>query len=454
MTGAARHSGKRKETETMLHCIPVATAPMLCDLFGVDTMAHGSCLDPKPRNATEREVRAYFDWLRRRANLPDIGKPALRGSGGTYGQVGGRHNADCCGATFGRQLAPAKWQGQVYTPAQYEDGAYSIPMPGYQRRPATVTLETLDEAGEVVATSTLPVEPKKGGVVWSREAVRAAHGPIAKPAKAKRAKAAPEPVQAASEPVAAATPAPEPENALYEAEIEPETQSEPAPDPIAAILARLDALEAAIEAAPLPVESVATPTEAVQRPRRSPAHERAVRRAWQARREARLQRAIADDHMRMREQVQDALRLAEAARDESKRAAETFIDQRNAMTDRCAKAERKRRRNALFARKRTREMVAAVNHMHDRLDAATQRAGVAEAELERLKADMADPSQPERASDLVQLVRERDEARTALAAVRDRCDRAERARDELAGHVEAMGVRLAKAEAAVRRIAA
>lgn len=289
--------------------------------------------------------------------------------------------------------------------------------------------------------------------------------------------AAPNAVQDASEPAAAATPAPESENTLHGPENGENGQAEAPADPTAAILARLEALEAAIASAPLPVEREA----AAIRGKRTPAHERAVRRAWAERAHRRLavaqrnglieagnrkakdlQRAIdakgIAEHKRRR-----TLKLALAhrkARQQAEfaanaRAAETadVSRQLDAAKWETARVNAKRRRNAMLARKRTAEMVAAVNHMHDQADGLRQRNAVLETELAKMKADMADPSQPERASDLAQLVRERDEARNASAALQDRCKRAERARDGLADAVEGMGVRLANAEAAVRRLA-
>jgi hypothetical protein len=64
---------------------------------------------------------------------------------------------------------------------------------------------------------------------------------------------------------------------------------------------------------------------------------------------------------------------------------------------------------------------------------------------------MADPSAPERASDIARLVSERDQARTALAAVSTRNETMQRAIDDLAGRFEAMAARVARAEAANRR---
>ena len=52
-----------------------------------------------------------------------------------------------------------------------------------------VTMETLDDSGAIIATSTLLAEPKKGGIIWTRDQVRAAAGPVTNPARPKRTKA-------------------------------------------------------------------------------------------------------------------------------------------------------------------------------------------------------------------------------------------------------------------------
>jgi hypothetical protein len=75
---------------------------------------------------------------------------------------------------------------------------------------------------------------------------------------------------------------------------------------------------------------------------------------------------------------------------------------------------------------------------------------MAQAELARVKASMADPMQPERASDIAQLIRERDEARTAAAATDARNRALQSAVDGLADKFEAMVSRVSRAEAALR----
>lgn len=361
------------------------------------------------------------------------------------------------------------------TPAQYENGAYSVVMPGHDAHKARVTMETLDDAGEVVAASTMPIEPKKGGVIWSREAVRNAAGPMPKQSR-KKVKAAepiaiasPEPARCESEPVAVAecvnapealSEAPTGENgnhgiiSQFTAPVDIEVNSEP--DPIAELAARVAALEAGLAALATPIAGeateIVTPT-ALARPARPPAHERAIRAAWKHRREARLQRSIAADHMRMREQVQDELR--ETARREAKSREHLEIMRGNyAALARTMDATEESLRDAmakrLAAAQRARRMVAQA-----RLSAMfqRQRGDVLHAQLDKLRADMADPMQPERASDIAQLVRERDEARNAAAATDARNRQMQAALDTMAGQFEALASRVARAEAALRKAA-
>lgn len=461
------------------------------NLFDVHTDCQAK-LGSKPRKATDEEVAAYAHFLRQRRGLSDMGAPDLHFCEGRNGRRYERGH--CIGATFGKRTAApvhvaGRWEGEDYfpgvsTPAQYETGAYSIAFPGHDMHRQAVTFEALGEGGEVLSSQTLPAEPKKGGVIWSRDDVRAAFGPISRKGKGGKVADAPTPVQ--SEAPAPAMPEICPPEAtegdcapdmaqgggealdalhgpdLPAAELSSEAEQLPG-DPLADLAARVAALEARIAA--LPAESEATPSGEVARPRRTAAHERAIRRAWAARIEARRQRAIAADHMRMREQVQEALRASHS----DLATAETVIRSMEArekalkadverLTADCAEwealqhrtwgdkvGERLKRRASAS---RARRLLASTRK------AATfqrQRADVLAAQLDKLRSDMADPSQPERASDLAQLVRERDQARTALAATDARNRAMKAALDDLADKFEAMGSRLAVAEAAMRR---
>ncbi len=256
------------------------------------------------------------------------------------------------------------------------------------------------------------------------------------------------------EPLEAPAIAAEPEIIASGPEIEPETLSGAPAVPVAEIMARLEALEARL-AAPLSAEregpASLSPTGAIEPARkRSAAHARAIRRAW-AERQARR----ASEHKRAR-----ALNLALAqrrARQQAARQAADLGQQLDAMCRGLDEANRKRGRNARLARKRTRELVAAVNLMHTHVDALTAELDAARrsptyfvAETGAEQIDLVG-----RSAYHAKLAVERAEtAEHALAAMRARCERAEAARDQLADAVEAMGTRLANAEAAVRRLQA
>lgn len=165
-----------------------------CDLFGVESGFYGNgngghISGDKPRSATEAEARAYADFIRRKCNLPDLGKVALQHTGYRGGQAPGQH-FHYRGATYGEEIGRG----------EYQEGAFSVLFPGANMMRATVTMETLDESGEVISSQTMPVEPKKGGVLWSRDDVRKAAGPVAKPKRARKAptrsRAAPIPAEA------------------------------------------------------------------------------------------------------------------------------------------------------------------------------------------------------------------------------------------------------------------
>lgn len=103
----------------------------------------------------------------------------------------------------------------------------------------------------------------------------------------------------------------------------------------------------------------------------------------------------------------------------------------------------KRRRAVTLARHRGQQMVLI--------------AGVAkhaDAALAELKRKLADPTSPERASDIAQLRSERDMARTANTALQQRCERAEAMNVQCGDAIEALVSRVARAEAALRGKAA
>lgn len=440
------------------------------NLFDV-TRSIEAPLSSKPRTANDSEILAYMQWLRQRRGLPDMGRTEMHF---TENRQGRRYErGHCIGATFGDYTSNANRR-------EYEPGAYSIIMPGHDMHRAAVTFETLDDSGEVERSQTLPAEPKRGGVIWSREDVRKAHGPVAKPGKAKRGKAAIDPIPVYAEPVAEA-PAADPAefaapavaeseeahtvaqeggealNALSGPEIAPEEAESVADlaERVAALEARLEALavetgagaENANNSSP---EFIAPPSGEVARPKRTAAHERAIRRAWAERKARGLAMSIAADHMRMRERAQVELRDAENRRNYALERIEglertiTTLDRR-IRDDEAARYGLAAKR--LASAQRARRMIAAARQ------AATfqrQRADVLAAQLDKLRADMADPIQPERASDIARLVRERDEARNAAAATSARNASLQAALNGLGDKLEEMAVKVTMAERAAR----
>lgn len=404
------------------------------NLFDVTPGFKGNKND-KPRTANDDEIFAYAHWLRVSRGLPNFAGATLRWRSQARGA-----DPVCAAVTFG---------------GDKETGAYSLLLPGYASHRDRVTFETLGDDGEAETSQTLPVEPKKGGVIWDKAAVRKAQGPVEKPAKGKRAK-----VEA---PIPVAMPAVEPvetQEAIAPTCDKPEAEIVPvaagAVD-LDAITARLDALEQAL--ATLSAVSAASGSDAsnegakaevtpTARAWRTPAHERAIRRAWKDRAARRYALSVAEQAGRHARNA-DA-KAARVARDHASQIAD--MEQRIAdwealqhQTWTESMGHKVKRRAATL---RARRMIATIRA---RADLDRRALEVTNATLSRLKRDMADPSQPERASDIARLVRERDEARTALAAVTARAERAEQGAMALADRFEGLVSRVTRAEAALRQ---
>ncbi len=223
------------------------------------------------------------------------------------------------------------------------------------------------------------------------------------------------------------------------------------PTPIAVIEARLAALEAALAALPAQSDGTADAVEKIDKAptmaKRTPAHERAIRRAWAERKARRGAIAGMKIHARRIDAMEMELRLAKDEHALDKQA----IGEAYARAEQFARRGNQHASRRLAAARRARRMIASA-----RAEAARQqgRATMAEAALAKLKRDMADPTQPERASDIARLTKDRDQARAAVAALQGRAERAEAARDMLADKFEEMVSRVARAEAAVRKLAA
>ena len=409
----------------------------------------------KPRAANDREVKAYADWLRKRAKLADMSPPNLHWR--TIGK-GAKAHRYCVGASYS--------QG---------DHGYSVIFPGAAMvAKARVTMETLDDSGEVIAAQTLPIEPKKGGVIWSRQDVRKAAGkidkrnpaPVADPAPIEEMETAqpieaieppaveiaPEPAQDVETAPAPSETAPEPETAPSEAEKPAPVAAEIEPDPAADILARVEAIEAQLAA--LSAESDAGAIEAIERTRRTAAHERAIRRAWAERRARRMaQGDIAAERLRANEAVQEARKFEAWHRAISEDAAQLCRERDALARNRRESLQRARRMIAAARSERDGARVIATSAETCTL-AAERREAAARRELERLKRDIADPSQPERASDVAMLMQRAERAETALAASQARAERLQAGLDQASEAIEGLAVRVARAEAAARKAAA
>ncbi len=476
------------------------------NLFDITPGFKGNKND-KPRTANDDEIFAYAHWLRTSRCLPNFPGATLRWRSHARGA-----DPVCVAVTFGGDKEP---------------GAYSLLLPGYASHRDRVTFETLADDGEPETSQTLPVEPKKGGVIWDKAAVHKAHGPIAKPAKVKRGAkvaepeaapmatiASPEPAQDESAPIAAqdkgslryrpmtdpelpsghcwhetyfvrtgetdldmltkdgarwrceasnlergraspARTAPVQEPEIVPAELS-ETIGQLPAAPVAnldAITARLDALEQALATLSAVQEATvgaqapsATETEIAPdlSTKRSPAHERAIRRAWQERAARRAATALAAVYVRNiertvaeRDRLADDLAVARQDVGEVTRHAEMMARRGNQHRDR-----------RLASARRARRMIGAVRA---RADLDRRALEITNATVARLKRDMADTIQPERASDIARLVQERDQARTALAAMAARAERAEQGVHAMADRFEGLVSRVAKAEAALRQ---
>jgi len=224
----------------MMHATIVA-APF--NLFDVSkwTDAGKTRKNDKARHATDEERRCYLGFLVGRAGLAHFDDWDYHLNGITCGRQRALERLEKVEVLDYETLTTRiEWRNR---PPEYETGAYSIPMPGRITRP--VTMETLDESGDVISSQTLPVDPKKLGVIWDREAVRTAAGPIAKTSKVKKPQS---PVAVAVD-IEAPAPAPVEELAPPAAEL--------VADAIAVLTARLDALESQLSGV-APVQPVKT----------------------------------------------------------------------------------------------------------------------------------------------------------------------------------------------------
>lgn len=291
-------------------------------------------------------------------------------------------------------------------------GELIVAMPGYGET-RRATMEVLDDDGNVIRSTPIAIKAN-GSMTLTKAQVQEATG--LKPARASRKAKAVAPVEAPSSASGEIPLSDTPTDAI-EVEASPAAEI----DPIAAIMERLAAVEERLDAMagdraapteeignviPLPVGDsraigIARARQQLDhaRPKRTAAHARAIRLAWKMRREAWLQRKIAADHMRMREIVQAELRLVDK--------------QRIAARHRASELQDKRRRAVIMAR----DARQRLNAEYRLVDRANDKRRAAE--------------------------RERDEARTALAASHARAERLEGSLSTLSGEVERIAGKLA-----------
>lgn len=390
------------------------------NLFDVHTGCKS--LGAKPRNATQNEVRAYLKWIAARQGVT---VPA---------------NAE---------YHPAG----IWSPSARE---YIVEMPGHGQK-QIVTCEILDDAGTVVRSMALP-QDKKGGIPATAKQVQEWTG--LKPVKAKRAKVA--------DPIPVAAPAVEPvetQEALAPTCDKPEPAIAPTAAPavdLESIAARIDALESALatlSAVSVDDREITTSLVAVTEaascdhlPKRTPAHERAIRRAWAERKARRAARFMAE---LKRDQLENANRSIaywrELAEAETSRANDTMRELSAAneslalgraemavIAPMLAKYADRRRK----ADQRARRMIAKARAQ---VELKTRALEITNATVARLKSS-ATP-----ASEIASLKQERDRAQTALAAMAARAERAEQSNYAMAERFEGLVSRVTRAEAALRQ---
>ena len=280
-------------------------------------------------------------------------------------------------------------------------------------------------------------EGAAGVMVTRAEILAAMAGPIA-------AMESPAPIDEPAPEILAADPA-QPESATHERPSPvstPDGQILPPPVEIMPgddLAARLDALEMAVRALQ---QSQAVPVatdDVPARPKRTPAHERAIRRAWaerKARRAARFMAELKSD------QLDNANRSIAYWRD--------MAGQESARANRAQRARQANARRALSYRANMRAMRQTADQANAGLAQAIDERNAARAELAMLKRSLADPANPLRVDDATRLI---DDARAAKArcAMLEQQNAQMRAMTERgADQLEAMIGRVTRAEAALR----
>lgn len=259
----------------------------------------------------------------------------------------------------------------------------------------------------------------------------------------------------------------EPESATDERPEAVSTPSDPEIAPLDEIApgddlaARLDALEMAVKALQAVQVATVAADVAQARPKRTLAHERAIRRAWaerKARREAvkreagmiqtmtvaaANQAASNGEIMRLR----DALAIAQQSEGEAVRNAELFARRGNRHRDqRIANARR-----ALSYRANMRAMRQTADNATAGLAQAIGERNAARAELAMIKRSLADPSNPLRADDAARLIDDARAAKARAAMLEQQNAQMKAMVERGADQLEAMISRVTRAEAALRK---
>lgn len=291
--------------------IEAATVPSLFDIYHENASLCGKSGKTGPRAAVAQEIRAYAAWLAHKGGLLTLDANEIIGGEKIWRS---QFREPVKGVTYGEKRT---WNKDTCA-YDYEPGSLSVPFPGRNAHRDMVTMETLDDDGNVIASQTLPVEPKKGGVIWDRDTVRKAVGKVAKSSRGKVTAPPSAEIDDRAENMAAETQeavvvADDTREAvalLSEPEITPaEPSNNPCQLPTPSLADQVTALAAMVEEmrgqlaalstgtpeVTTPIEEMTTEPPVSGKRERTAAHERMIRRAW-TERKARLD---AEKHLRI-----------------------------------------------------------------------------------------------------------------------------------------------------------
>lgn len=443
------------------------------------------------RKANDDECRAYARWLAMRAGIVEAVTNSPKLEWKNFDRRG--RERICIGAYFGDVF--------VAFPGADQNGA--------------VTFELLDESGNVETSGTIYAKPngalniaaadaqamKESGKAWARANKGKAKAkpvapPIAEPAPVATVSGELDAPESATETPQDGAPATTPAGM---SEIAPQDEKnavaddiEAQPDPIAALMARMDALESRLESIAsvdfgqqgdgatkcekLTYMSTSTPIAAIEtdaplsgelKPKRSPAHVRAIMAYLAMRKERNAERK----HNAIGMQQLDAMR---ADRDDWKAIAEQNAqrcDEWEGLQQRTweqAMGFKMQRRRAILKalkirsdRNRHRDISRdRFAHLREYMDKATtaetcaraaeSREAALKTELASLKAKIADPSNPVRESDLVMLKGNAEQWQAKAERAIAESERLKRLAVQNAGHIETLATRVARAETMLR----